>query len=616
MDGMRHAGWRVCSLEREQVRHFAFAGQDMASEALTRAVNSYENHISRHGVDEGLINDYSDAARTAFEVERDIGYGLKATARVKELINGYIAKMTRGGDFWWLERKGQELETEYEIIRKGYDLYKLEAPHRFESYCIYMEKNRKYEKRFYLPRRKTLGIVASDLQDLENGKMATYGLSMPSRTGKSTICVFFLTWVGLRKPDSHNAMGGHSGQLARRFFSGLSNLVETPDYAFAELFEYVHPEMRKAVERKSSDPAEYTINLGTPDEFATFTCRGIDGTWTGAIDVSPDGYLYVDDLVRDREHSLSPSRMENTYQEYQNKMLDRMNDGAKKLLVGTLWSVLDPLERERKLLEDSPNARFRRIPALDENDESNFQYEIKGFSTQYYLDMRERLDPAEWMAKFQQRPFVREGLSFPIEELRFFDGNLPDGKCRTVAALDPAFGQGDSLSMPVCKDFGERQKYIVGWVHDRRSPGHTVPRVVDAIDRFYITRLWVEKNSGGQFIIEQIQREMDSRGIGHCRIEPYSAPERLHKEEKISGHSDYVKRSFLFLVPKRKMAETGEDAEIYRADDDYRKALDEMTMWSAESKRQRDDAPDAIASLAMKMDERIARRATITASWI
>ena len=370
------------------------------------------------------------------------------------------------------------------------------------------------------------------------------------------------------------------------------------------------------MESKSSDPGEFTINLGEPDEFNTLSCRGIDGTWTGAIDISSDGYLYVDDLVRDREHSMSPSRMENTYQEYQNKMLDRMNDGAKKLLVGTLWSVFDPLERERKQNEDNPRALFRKIPALNENDESNFQYEIKGFSTQYYINMRERLDKAEWSAKYMQAPFVREGLIFPIEELLFFDGTIPDEVCKTIALCDPAFGGGDSLSMPIGKVFDDIT-YIVGWIHDNRSPEYTVPKVVDAIDKHGITLLWIEKNSGGQLVAEKIQKEMESRGIIHCKIELFSAPVKMHKEEKITGHSDYVKRNFKFLLPKAKEVQV-DDLEIYYADKDYRKAIDEMTTWSAESKGKKvhDDAPDSIATFAMKLNNKVRKVATVSSSWI
>lgn len=575
----------------------------MASNELIRAFESYKNYYESHGTDEKLIEACIEAGKTAFKVEQDQEYGLQITSETKKYINELVFNKT-GAGFFDLEKYAMEHDMDYDIINSGYDVYRLESFAKFESYMLYMERDRWQQKRFYLPRRNTLRIAANDMQRLEDDELDVYGLSMPSRVGKSTICVMFLTWVGLRKPDSHNAMGGHSGQLAKRFFRGLSNIIEQPEYRYGELFKLWNPEFMNVVQAKSSDPAEFTINLGSPDEFATYTCRGIDGTWTGAVDVSSDGYLYVDDLVRDREHSLSPSRMENTFQEYQNKMLDRMNDGAKKILVGTLWSVIDPLERERKLNEGNPRALFRKIPALDENEQSNFQYKVKGFSTQYYLDMRARLDKAEWMAKFQQQPFVREGLTYPIEELKFFDGILPDGNCRTVAHIDVAFGGGDSVSMPICKDFGENG-YIVGWVHDSRSPGFTVPKVVDAIEKYFITLLWIEKNSGGQLYADKVMEEMAKRGVAHCKIILYSAPNRMSKEDKITGYSDFVKRKFHFLHTKTRNIEQDEDLERYYADTDYRKALDEMTTWSAEAKgKTHDDAPDTISSMGMKMDIR------------
>lgn len=585
----------------------------MASNELIRAFDSYKNYYDRHGADETLVNYCIEAAKTAFFIEKDEEYGLGITSATKGYINEIVQTKT-GAGFFDLEKYAIAHDIEYTIINSGYDVYRLESFSRFESYMHYIERDRRQEKRFYLPRRCTLRIVANDMQRLEDDELDEYGLSLPSRTGKSSICIFFLSWVGVRKPNSHSAMGGHSGQLAKRFFRGLDNIIETPDYRYEEVFHLWNPEYKAVLQAKSSDPAEFTLNLGSPDEFSTFTCRGIDGTWTGAIDVSSDGYLYVDDLIRDREHSLSPSRVENTYQEYQNKMLDRMNDGAKKMLVGTLWTVNDPLERERKLNEDNPRALFRKIPALDENDESNFQYTVKGFSTQYYRDMRDRLDKAEWMAKFQQQPFVREGLTYPIEELRFFDGFLPVGNCSTIAHIDVAFGGGDRLSMPICKDFGEEKKYIVGWIHDSRSPGFTVPRVVDAIDRYYITKLFIEKNSGGQLYAEKVSEEMKNRGINHCKIELYSAPNKISKNDKISGYSDYVKRNFLFLQTKsRDFYE--EDIDYYKADADYRKALDEMTTFSIEGKgKQFDDSPDSISSLAMKMDNRRSTRARIISS--
>ena len=579
----------------------------MASAELIRAFESYKKWTADHEkADEKVIDASVMAANVAYMTEKDVAYGKGISEFTHALIERWVKENTNG-HFWQLEQWMQEHQQTHNVMEQAWKLFKIESPHLFTSYMYYMEKNRPYDKRFYVPRRKTLCVPAADMQDLEDDVIDTYGLSMPSRVGKSTLCIFFLTWVGLRKPMSHNAMGGHSGQLVKRFFRGLENLTETDDYTFAELFQYANPKMRKVVEKKSSDPAELTINLGKKDEFATFTCRSSDSTWTGAVDVSRDGYLYVDDLVRDREHSLSASRMENTYQEYQNKMLDRMNDGAKKILVGTLWSVLDPLVREEHENANNPRARFRKIPALNEKDESNFQYEFNGFSSQYYIDYRERLDKPEWMAKYQQAPFVREGLTFPIEELRFFDGNVPDEACRTIAALDPAFGSGDSLSMPICKDFGN-DKYIVDWVHDKRSVGYTIPLVADKIEEHTITELKIEKNRGGDLFAEQLKKELDARQIRHCKIVLENAPVKMSKEDKISGYSDFVKRNFQFLSVKKW---TEENSFVYVASEQYKKAIDELTMFSAEGRNIHDDAPDALTQLAMMFEKKQQRKAVI-----
>lgn len=490
-----------------------------------------------------------------------------------------------------------------------WNVIRLESLYVFESFIIAMERFRPPAKRFYNPRKMTLSTVVEDLQGLEDGKYKFCGLSMPSRTGKSTICLLFLSWIALKRPNSHNALGGHSGILARGFFKELLNFITSEEYAFKDLYEYHHPN-QTILQDKSAD--EYTINLGSPDRFSTITCRGIDGTWTGAVDVSKDGYLYVDDLVRDREHSLSPVRMENTYQEYLNKMVDRKNDGARELMVGTRWSVEDPLGRIEARFKNDPQYFFRKIPALDENDNSNFNYTRNGFSSEYYIDMREKLDKAEWLAKFQQAPFVREGLTFPVEELRFFDGNVPDDEHRTLAAIDPAFGSGDSLSMPICMDFGDNFKFVIDWVHDSRTIAYTIPLIADKIEVHHITEIQIEKNRGGDLFADKLQKELDDRGIYFCKINLRNAPVKMSKEDKISGYSDFIKRHLQFLKPSKNVVEN----VLYRASDQYRKALDEMTMFSAEGRNPHDDAADAITQLAMMFELKKSRQATITRSWI
>lgn len=583
---------------------------------LQKAISGYESYINNHGIDLEVVNAYHTAAFWAKEKDNDIETALKIAPRAKELMNQYVIDGA-GGDIWELEKFCFANKTGHEMVDKWYEILKLESPHRFESFIYYMEKNRPYAKRFYLPRRNPMKTVVRDLQDLEDRKSGKkfYGLSMPSRVGKSTDCIFFLAWIALKRPNSHSAMGGHSGILAKGFYKELMNLITTPEYAFKELFDYVHPEYQNRPFPTDKSADEFTITLGDPDRFATITCRGIDGTWTGAIDVSEDGYLYVDDLVRDRQHSLSPRRMEETYQEYLNKMVDRKNDGARELMVGTLWNVLDPLERIRKEEKDNPQYGFRKIPALNEKDESNFDYEINGFSTKYYHEMRDRLDKAEWMAKFMQQPFVREGLLFPTDELQFFNGILPDGDFRIVAAVDVAWGGGDSLSMPIGAEYESGDVYVFAWVFNKGAKEVTLPLVTGQIINNRIRQIRFEGNTGGDLYCKYVDEMLQKQGW-KCSCTHRKAPNRMEKMSKVIAYSGDIKRKFHFLtsrIPTKEERERDNELGIVRyiRDKEYQNAMDELETFVTIGNNDHDDAADGITQLEMFIENQSGTRQTI-----
>lgn len=491
-----------------------------------------------------------------------------------------------------------------------WDFVKEETFDRFEPFMFFMERKRPFVKKFYEPRQYTksgkpaLKRVAEALEKLENRFYDFLGVSLPSRTGKSTICIFFLCWKALRHPNGHNAMGGHAGTLVKGFYKELLNLITSTEYAYEEIYERWHAGHILLRDKSAED---FTITLDEPDRFATLTCRGIDATWTGAIDVSKDGLLYVDDLVRDRQHSLSPTRMEETFQEYLNKMVDRKNDGAQELMVGTLWNVLDPLERLRKIYEGNPRYCFLRIPALDENDESDFDYEINGFSTEYYVTMRERLDNAEWQAKYQQQPFVREGLLFPTDELKYWDGLIAKKEIKSVFAItDPAFGGGDNLSMPVCIEPFHGKKKICRWVYDKRTLKFTIPRIIDATLELSIAENRLEKNGAGLMLENEIRKQFKERNVNFCKLISVSAPNRMSKEDKIKGYSDYIKDNFEFLAPNNGFV-PDYDADLFlffSRDADYNRAMDDMSMYTAEGKNVHDDAPDSMAQMAIRCEKK------------
>lgn len=511
------------------------------------------------------LHDYLEMAKAIAEPDgdNDLAYALEMSREIKAIV--------------------PKLPLTQEFNELYWKAMLFEAPYRFESFLLYMERNRQPKKRFYQPRAKTLKIVVDDLQDLEDGLLDFYGLSLPPRVGKSTLCIFFLAWVIGKRPESHNAMSGHSGILADRFYNDVQKLTENEEYTFREIFPKVQ------LCKKSADKNE--LSYDAVESFATLTCRGIDGTWTGAVDISPDGYLYVDDLVRDRTESLSPVRLENRYQDYLNVLVDRKNDGARELMVGTRWNVLDPLGRVEAENKNNPRYRFRKIPALNEKGESNFDYDYgKGFSTKYYQDLKERLDKNEWEAKYQQRPFVREGLLFSEEELRTYNGVLPDGDYFTAAACDVAWGGGDSLSMPFGNVFAgeDGDIYIPDWIFNKGDKDITKPIVIAKTLQHKPCREHFEANNGGDEYADDIDRRLKEEGY-KINITYSKASNQISKMAKIIQYAPDIKRRFVFL------------AEKFRSEE-YQAAIDELTMIVQIGKNEHEDSADGLVQLLQLID--------------
>lgn len=156
---------------------------------LESLISDCGKYISQKGIDENIIEAYYNVCQLA-KNEGEIDTMLKCTARAKELINGYCTKQFNGKDIWEVEKVVQESNSEYPLLNQFYDVLKLESYYNFESFMFYMERKRHWTKRFYFPRRKTLKVVVKDLEDLENGIIKFYGLSMPSRV-VSLLYVYF-----------------------------------------------------------------------------------------------------------------------------------------------------------------------------------------------------------------------------------------------------------------------------------------------------------------------------------------------------------------------------------------------------------------------------------------
>ncbi len=462
----------------------------------------------------------------------------------------------------------------YELAKKAALML---APHLFHYYLLYVEWDREPQKKFYVPRMNVLKPVVDDLQDLADGRIELLTISLPPRVGKSTLGIFYVTWLMGREPDKANVMSGHSDKLTKGFFKECLDILSDPDYLWHDVFPKA-----KVVAVSSEDES---ISVNHKRRFPTLTCRSVTGTLTGAVEVG--NLLYVDDIIEDLEEALNPQRLQNKYDAYLNQLKDRKKDGARELHIGTRWAVGDVIGRLQQQYGDDPKARFTVIPALNDNGESNFDYPYGlGFSTAYYQDMKASIDPCTWSCKYMGDPYVREGLLFERDELNYYNGVLPDGECDIMSVVDVAWGGGDSLSAPIIYWFGDTG-YVHDWVFSAGDKSVTQPLVCAAYARNNVARARFEANVGGTEYAEEIDKSLREQNY-KMSIQSQRASTKSSKMDRIVRWSSDIKSRLVFRSDKAR-------GEMYD------KAMNELCRISVEAKKQHDDAPD---SLAMAMDYR------------
>ena len=386
----------------------------------------------------------------------------------------------------------------------------------------------------------------------------------------------FMTWIIGKNPDVANVMSGHSDKLTDGFYREiLSVITDTNTYLWKEVFP--------GVALVNTSAKNETIDLDREKRFPTMTCRSIGGTLTGAVEIGEGGILYSDDLIEDLEESLNPDRLQAKYDAYLNQLKDRKKDNALELMVGTRWNVLDPLGRIQSQYEDDPHYRFRVIPALDENDESNFDYDFGvGFSTQYYHDMRASIDDATWWAKYMGQPYVREGLLFPQGELNYYNGVLPDGDPVKKAVCDVAWGGGDSLAMPFAYIYGDAV-YIHDVIFNNGDKEITYPLVVGKTKQHLPHTERFEANNGGTEYADKVDELLRNDGV-HINIYSRRAPNTQSKLARIIQYAPDI-RKWYFIAPKHQSGE-------------YKRFMSEVTTFVQTGKNAHDDACDSLAQLA------------------
>lgn len=381
------------------------------------------------------------------------------------------------------------------------------APLDFESYLLYVEWNREPEKKFYVPRREVLRPIVQAMQDMIDDKIDLLTISMPPGTGKSTLGIFFLSWVMGKYPDGQNLASAHSGMLTRSFYDGVYQIITDSEYLWSDVFP--------GVQVATTNSKEETIDLNKKHRFSTLTCRAINASLTGATRC--DKILYADDLCSGIEEAMSKERLDKLWAAYTNDLKSRKKMGAKEIHIATRWSVHDVIGRLEQQYGGDSRAKFIVLPALNEEGESNFNYGYNvGFDKQYFEDMRLNLDEASFKALFMNQPIEREGLLYDVDELRRYFELPIDPPDAIIGVCDTKDKGTDYACLPVAYVYGN-DYYIDDVVCDNGLPNIVDARLVDILVRDKVKMCRFESNSAGGRVAEKVQGEVKKRG-GITRI--------------------------------------------------------------------------------------------------
>lgn len=476
-----------------------------------------------------------------------------------------------------MTRRAQVGDTDaYGFAKKSYIIT---ARDNFDDFMVSMEWNRAVAAKFWLPRRRVLEgqhKVASQIQDFMDDPQAIFlGICAPPGVGKSTLIKFLLAYIFGKYYDKGNMYVSYVDGMVKLMYDSLSSMLFDPEYCFREIFPDIPPIDKSA-------------------EYATFSCRAkgnsptlsicaLGGSITGRTRATR--FLVTDDLVKNAEFARSPERLGNLCKDYDSVVKSRaIGDKVKQIMLGTIWSIHDPLSQKKAKHAGDLRYRFIILPVCDEAGHSNFMYDHEDrYTDETIAEIKSTMNPVDFSCLYMQRGIEKEGLAFSQDNLKYYNGVLPDGEPDNILFFaDVAWGGGDNFSMPIGYVYGS-DVYIHDVIFDQRDKSVTRPRVIGKILRHKIKMGRFEANNGGGEYADKVSDEIRKLGYS-MNIGSKNAPGNMAKLVRIEQHQDTI-RTYYYRAKSAR-------------DEEYERFMEGLTTFSFTSKNLHDDAPDSLAGLS------------------
>lgn len=571
----------------------------MASQSLISTVKGYENYIERNGIDEQVIDAYTEAAKVAVNGENDIMYGLRLADRSKGIIERFCMERT-GGTIWDLEKYAFANKTYYDLIDKYYQPVLIRAQNQqVDDYFQYLERKREPRERFCMPRKKCfekMGLIQA-LQGMIDDEYDILCISGIPGFGKTTTEKFFNSGVIGWFPTDFTLFYSHSGDITRMYYDGVYDIVTNSD-------EYTWNEIFPGLSVTSANAKMEQFNVGKYKPFPSMQCTSVGSKNAGKVRASK--FLLVDDMIGGIEEALNPIILDKLWSKYtvdarQRKIQDTSGKACKEIHIATRWSVQDVIGRIQNKYAGNPRVKIIAMPDVDPvTGESNFNFEFGGFTKEFFADQQLLMDEISYKCLYKQEPVEREGLLFPDDKIRRYL-NLPHGEPEIITGQCDTKGKGtDYFVLPVLQKYGD-DYYCVDCVCDNTADYEKqYENAANVIVNNEVQECEFERNAGGDRVAMEVNKRVEDKGW-ICNIT--DIPTETNKEARIFQCSNWILQHVIFKDPSQ-----------YTPSEPYGVMMALLKQYSVSGKKQLDDVPDVFSNFALRMQRGNRTRKTVIMS--
>lgn len=500
-----------------------------------------------------------------------------------------------------LEKDEEKKAFYYQFLKI---LYKYGARISLNHYFIYREWDIPDKEKFYAPRYQAIQgyihfleeiVLNPNFTDLIFNAPAGFGKTYPEKIAEAWSYGIEPTGAILSLCSNATVVWNGSSLVRQEIKSDW----------FGEVF----PKMKWTIEDKNFFLKETDENWKLRDcklgaSYNASTCN------SNVIGQRASKWIHIDDLYKDYREALNKKTNTDYFNDCQLSWRTRyvLNAIPKMVITGTLWAsgdfidlMIKQMMKEHKFykhpkypytyISEDKTCVIIQLPALDYDTGKSVFPKLK--STEELIKIKNRISRYLWETNYQQKPTNPEELVFSYDKLRTYEV-IPETDYKgAYSVIDATRKSGkDFFAMPIFKKVKNDDiydYYLKDCLFTRTATKDMYDDVVNKIIEHHIIKLVIESNVTSE-LKQAIEERLKKYGYLNCEIiEKYNTEQ---KSARIENEKHLIKKQLLF--PKQ---------EMYGANTDVGKYMENLTSYNETGSNANDDAPDSSALFCSEIIE-------------